>query len=597
MKLLPLFILLGSLLFPASTDHLLLIRVVTQPDAAESFSIYNPTDSPIDLTNYYICDDEEYYKMQTEGDMSPSSSIGGFTVQFPDITISPGDTFHIVLNENYNDFYGEDFVPDLIMYGSENNSMLETESGSIGFSNNKIAESSELIILFKWDGTNGNLIQDIDYFLWGAYQTPLNKTAISTYQNDTPTDNQMYFEEVTEKYYAYSRIGTNEISEIQTGGNGIAGHDETSENFRESWEISALFNLGCTSVNAINYDDNSEFDDGSCYYITISEIINDPIIGGEVITSGIISDYYKPTNGPHIVSIAENLKGFIIELSIWDSDWTTELQKIFEDPPFFTHEIKVIGIVGEYETKLQITPSSLQLLNDHFEFQANKVSIHSILKGNHADKIVSCKGFLVDYFDVTVYNGPHALTIEDEEGYRVELSIWPNTYDIPNSSNSYLLQPPYGQYYLSVMGSVGEYENEKQLSISGSNSITVSDTINIEGFFTEYDSASVQISPAPFILLPSFDETLDFSYSFPNNSRVIIRIYDLSGRFITSLVDKYYSNAGTVKREEDSSAWDGRDQLGQIVPPGTYIMHMEVMNPVTGETQTDAAPIVVGVKN
>jgi hypothetical protein len=26
-------------------------------------------------------------------------------------------------------------------------------------------------------------------------------------------------------------------------------------------------------------------------------------------------------------------------------------------------------------------------------------------------------------------------------------------------------------------------------------------------------------------------------------------------------------------------------------------MHMEVMNPVTGETQTDAAPIVVGVKN
>ena len=44
--------------------------------------------------------------MQTEGDISPSSSIGGFTVQFPDITISPGDTFHIVLNEDYKEFYG-----------------------------------------------------------------------------------------------------------------------------------------------------------------------------------------------------------------------------------------------------------------------------------------------------------------------------------------------------------------------------------------------------------------------------------------------------------------------------------------------------------
>ena len=92
-------------------------------------------------------------------------------------------------------------------------------------------------------------------------------------------------------------------------------------------------------------------------------------------------------------------------------------------------------------------------------------------------------------------------------------------------------------------------------------------------------------------------ETLDFNYSFPNKSRVLVRIFDLSGRFITSLVDKYYSNAGVVLREEGSSAWDGRDQLGQIVAPGTYIMHMEVMNPVTGETQTDAAPVVVGVKN
>ena len=63
------------------------------------------------------------------------------------------------------------------------------------------------------------------------------------------------------------------------------------------------------------------------------------------------------------------------------------------------------------------------------------------------------------------------------------------------------------------------------------------------------------------------------------------------------MVDEYYKYAGTISRIEPSSAWDGRDQLGQIVSPGTYIMHMEVMNPVTGETQTDAAPIVVGVKN
>ena len=59
--------------------------------------------------------------------MAPSTGPKGFTAQFPNISIIPGDTFHIVLNENYSTFYGEDFVPDLIMYGSDDNSMLETE--------------------------------------------------------------------------------------------------------------------------------------------------------------------------------------------------------------------------------------------------------------------------------------------------------------------------------------------------------------------------------------------------------------------------------------------------------------------------------------
>ena len=106
MKLLSLFTLFGSLLFPADAKHLLLTRVVTQPDAAESFSIYNPTDFPIDLTNYYICDNEEYYKMQTEEDMAPSSNFSGFTARFPSISINSGDTLHVILNSDYSGFYG-----------------------------------------------------------------------------------------------------------------------------------------------------------------------------------------------------------------------------------------------------------------------------------------------------------------------------------------------------------------------------------------------------------------------------------------------------------------------------------------------------------
>ena len=591
-----LFFISFTIIFARETDHLLLTQIVTQPNTAESFSIYNPTESFINLSDYFVSDDHEYYKIQTEDNPNPSSAISGFTVQFPDKEIAPGDTFIIVMNENYTDFYGENFNPDITMFGNTDSSMI----GSIGFGNNLLNENSELIILFKWNKNIENLIQDVDYFTWSSLDgivDGVNKTSLEEYNNDTANENQFNYETIAEIYHAYSRIGTDEIGEIKNGGNGITGHDETSENFRQSWQILPLFNLGCTSPSALNYDESAEVDNESCYYKTIFDIINNPNIGEEVITSGIISDYYKPTNGPHIVSIAENITGYVIELSIWDDDWTEELENIFEESPFFTHQIRVVGTIGEYNSKLQLSPSSVTLINNKFEYTPTEVSINSIINGEYDKRIVACTGTLVDYFDVTVYNGPHALTIENKDGYRVELSIWPNTYDIANSIKSYLLDPPFKKYSLSIIGSVNEYDGEKQIAISGSNSIIVSDTINTEGIYTPIDTIGVKISPAPFILIPSMGETLDFSYSFLNNSRVIVRIFDISGRFITSLVDKYYNSAGIVNRYESSSAWDGRDHLGQIVSPGTYIMHLETINPITGKTYTDAAPIVVGVKD
>ena len=98
-------------------------------------------------------------------------------------------------------------------------------------------------------------------------------------------------------------------------------------------------------------------------------------------------------------------------------------------------------------------------------------------------------------------------------------------------------------------------------------------------------------------MIPSIGETLDFSFTVLDGTRAIVRIFDLSGRFITSLVDKYYPSSGQISHIEGLAPWNGRDQLGQIVAPGTYIMHLEVFDPKTGETHTDAAPIVVGVKN
>ena len=509
-----LFFIFCTLVFVQGADHLLLTRLVTQPNKAESFSIYNPTDSPINLSNYYICDDEEYYKIHTEGDLSPSSSISGFTAKFPDTSLPPGDTFHIVLNENYNEFYGEDFVPDLIMYGSDDNSMLETESRSIGFSKNKLEESSELIILFKWDGINGNHIEDIDYFLWGAYQTPINKIGISHYHNDTPIESQLFFENEAETYYAYSRIETDEIDETQTGGNGITGHGETSENFRKSWTIIRIpeFIYGCTDIYAVNYNPLAEYE---------------------------INTYYEHKTG-----------------------------------------------IFEFNPSLSCRYSFEQILDNEFHIGYSNIKVY---------------GRVVDFFDIrTVANsGPQNITIEDENGYRITITIW--DWEVSESKISAILtEYNKNQYYLWVEGELDYYDkyNEWQVTVASSDHIMIANNFTPDG---EYESSSTSlqtsINPEPYIIIPTLNETLDYNFTFPDKSRVIVRIFDISGRFITSLIDQYFISSGTVYCNNQNSSWDGRDNLDQIVPPGTYIMHIQSMNPATGETHTDTAPIVIGVKN
>ena len=41
--------------------------------------------------------------------------------------------------------------------------------------------------------------------------------------------------------------------------------------------------------------------------------------------------------------------------------------------------------------------------------------------------------------------------------------------------------------------------------------------------------------------------------------------------------------------------WDGKNEVGQIMSPGTYLMHMEAYIFSTSQTFIDIAPVVIGV--
>jgi len=154
---------------------------------------------------------------------------------------------------------------------------------------------------------------------------------------------------------------------------------------------------------------------------------------------------------------------------------------------------------------------------------------------------------------------------------------------------------------ISATGSVDQYP-----PITGKYQLETTSDFHLDDYIRYYvngefiDDEDVIISTAeivvaPYVVIPTLGERINFMYSFPDESRVIIRIFSLDGRLITSLVDKYYPSSGTVIRSEDQSNWDGKDHLGQIVSPGTYLIHIEASNFKTGKTSTDVAPIVIGV--
>ena len=251
----------------ADTDHLVFSRLTVKPDNAELISIKNPTQESISLQNYYLSDNPNYYKIQSENDLSPTSVVNDFIVKFPiDSFLEPGDSVLIAIQSDYQSYYGDDFNVDFVL----RDDLIETESGSFGLSaDGRFDDSQECLILFYWDGNFDTPVQDVDYFLWGVQpnQQAVDKTNLPGYYPDTPLADQASIL-VHDSNYTFIRRSTDE--EELNNGNGITGDDETSEDFNNTWESipAPEFIFGCMDENAENYNIDASIDDGNCIYIS-----------------------------------------------------------------------------------------------------------------------------------------------------------------------------------------------------------------------------------------------------------------------------------------------------------------------------------------
>lgn len=231
-------------------DHLLISEVGVQPVGGEFVEIYNAGTTSVDLGNYYLSDNSGYHRIATGMPWDPVTSNPGtdFLAQFPaGTTLAPGATIVIAVSDpaTFEMHYTKcpDFVLSTTAYTCTSTSgtakaMVAPTNGEIG-DKAGLSNDREMVVLFTWDGSSPT-VKDVDYVTWGTTYddaTRADKTGVTGYQADTPRANQK--PAAAPALFNSIERCTLETGEALSGGNGLTGHDETSEPLDTTFVVQA----------------------------------------------------------------------------------------------------------------------------------------------------------------------------------------------------------------------------------------------------------------------------------------------------------------------------------------------------------------------
>lgn len=552
-------------LWATTADHILFNRIVVTPTKGEMVEIINPTNEAVDLSDYYLTDavkqsaGKYYYNLPSGTDFW-SNSVSDFIARFPSgLNIQGGDTLIISMHTDslFNEQYG--FQPDLSLFEDMENA-IEGE-GTISYGDNfnewdLLGNSAEVLILFYWDGIS-SMVQDVDYFLWGNTTHAVDKTGIQSYQNDTPIENQVFLQSHDDGF-SYSRIDTDETDEMSSGGNGLTGHDETSENLGTSWLVSLYPEPEDLSIADL-LDNLSEYVGQT---VEIDGVVTVP--AGKLRTS-FTEAFLQDESG----------KGIILYQSSLDTSFHRG------------DSVMVTAEVDEFDGKPELIYSNIEILKENVDIPTVELSIEEFNTLEYNYTYVNIWGKITERSDPSGSNAGANITIQDETGEQSIVRIWNSTgvlfndeFVLVNLTLDSLLQIG---TLIEVSGIGGSYSGTSQIQPAYASDI-IEKLEGTPGDFEIY----LRVEPYPFV--PQLGEKINYEYSFPDDARIKLRVFDISGRHITTLYDEY-RGISFYKQ----SSWDGRDELNRVVPPGVYLMHLEITDTKTGKLNIDTAPVVIGV--
>ena len=641
-------------------DHIVFSEIVLTPSDGEYVEITNPTDNDIDMSDYYLTDatdtglEKVYHKIATGADYWSGLS-SDFICRFPSgYSLPAGSSIKVSLrdNDSYVSTYGES--ADL----SLDDDMLDAVDGSSTKGTAaapKLHNTSETLVLFYWDGTS-SMVKDVDYLLWGDNSFAVDKSGISGYQSDTPVLSQSYMSVHNTNEKLIRAESASEGGETQSGGNGITGHDETSEPLSETWitaslvsskpdisglsltptspttedvlvfEVTVSDDEGIASVN-LKYEFQNEnvsvsmSETSSSVYSAqigplgasgslIYSVIAEDITGLKDSTSKIAVTISDPPEDMTIASLLNDLDSFVGQVIEIDGVVTVPAGRLRTNftEAFLQDEsgrgiilyssqldtsftrgdsVHVVAEVDEFDGKPELIYSSITILKQNAEIPVEEITISEFNTLKYGYTFVQVWGKIISRSDPFGTNAGANISIQDASGEVTTMRIWNSTnilfnddMQLINLELDSLLQV--GRI-IEVAGIGGEYSGASQLQPAYATDISE----KLEGETGDF-GATLSVSAYPFV--PQLGEVIKYSYSFPSDARIKLRVFDTAGRLITTLYDEY---RGISFYKE--ATWNGRDNLNKLVPNGTYLIHLDIIDAITGKNYQKVAPVVIAV--
>jgi hypothetical protein len=228
-------------------EHLLLTEAVLTPPSGEYIEIYNPTGSTVDLTNYYLSDDEDYALYPGTFGSGPAPTIisSDFIAQFPaGAEINAGQVLIIAFNDTgFFATFGLHADFEIRSTDAGTPDMLQSNVGASA----SLTNVGENVCLFWWDGLT-DLVSDVDMVNLGT-PSSINdigdKSGVAVDGPDADTLKTMYLadgstmpQQPSDPGFGFStkRELLEGANEFNSGGNGITGHDETTEDIIATWD-------------------------------------------------------------------------------------------------------------------------------------------------------------------------------------------------------------------------------------------------------------------------------------------------------------------------------------------------------------------------